>query len=175
MKRIVSVLLASAMLLTLVSCSKAEETTKKKKKAKKTTEETEETTEEPTDEPTETTEDTTTTTTEESTTSTTAPQGNPVQPLHSSVERIDAGYGRHVDIDGDEVIFHETSSYFMLPAEAFAARSLLSYRISRFLASKKRPEKDVFGHFFCFKASSSFCRISSFGENSMRIVFFSRR
>ena len=104
MKRIVSVLLASAMLLTLVSCSKAEETTKKKKKAKKTTEETEETTEEPTDEPTETTEDTTTTTTEERTTSTTAPQGNPVQPLHSSVERIDAGYGRHVDIDGDDYL-----------------------------------------------------------------------
>ncbi len=104
MKRIVSVLLASAMLLTLVSCSKAEETTKKKKKTKKTTEETEETTEEPTDEPTETTEEPTTTTTEESTASTTAPQGNPVQPLHSRVDRIDAGYGRHIDSNGEDYL-----------------------------------------------------------------------
>ena len=101
MKRIVSVLLASAMLLTLVSCSKAEETTKKKKKTKKTTEETEESTEEPTDEPTETTEEPTTTTTEESTTSTTPSQDNPTQPLHSSINRLDTGYGRHANPDDD--------------------------------------------------------------------------
>ncbi|MBO4926990.1 MAG: hypothetical protein J5379_01905 [Clostridiales bacterium] len=126
MKRLTAILLSAAMLLSLVGCTKAEETTKKKKtKTKKTTtEETEteetdppvDTTDETTDEPTsdttettsETTETTSDTTSDTSATSAPTPVAGEVKSLHSMLIFDTLTYGELDDNDGYPTVINTT-------------------------------------------------------------------
>ena len=92
MKRIAAVLLCGAICMSLVSCSKAEETKKKKKKTKKTTVETEETeeTDIPTDETTDTSATEDTSDTEPSESETTPPEN--IFVMDDSLSMLDLSY-----------------------------------------------------------------------------------